>query len=68
MSVYSDLEKRVLRLVNTETTIPARNWLQEAEAIKTQARKAYAMRRITHDEMCRLIKMVMEVEDEELGH
>ena len=63
MSVYSDLEKRVLRLVNAETTISALAWEKEARAIKTQARKAFAMRCITHDEMCRLIKMVMEVED-----
>ena len=63
MSVYSDLEKRVLRLVNAETTIPALVWEKEAYAIKTQARKAYAMNRITHDEMCRLIKMVMEAEE-----
>ena len=62
MSVYSDLEKRVLRLVNAETTIPALVWEKEAYAIKTQARKVYAMNRITHDEMCRLIKMVMEAE------
>lgn len=65
MSVYSDLVKRVLRLVSKETTIPALAWEKEAYAIKTQARKAYAMGRITHDEMCRLIKMVMEVEDAE---
>ena len=63
MSVYSDLEKRVLRLVDAETTIPALAWEKEAHAAKTQARKAFAMHRITHDEMCRLIKMVMEVED-----
>jgi hypothetical protein len=62
MSVYSDLEKRVLRLVSKETTISALAWEKEAHAIKTQARKAYAMNRITHDEMCRLIKMAMEAE------
>ena len=62
MSVYSDLEKRVLRLVSKETTIPALVWEKEAYAIKTQARKAFAMHRITHDEMCRLIKMVVEAE------
>ena len=63
MSVYSDLEKRARRLVDAETTIPALAWEKEAHAVKTQARKAFAMHRITHDEMCRLIKMVMEVED-----
>jgi len=62
MSVYSDLEKRVLRLVDAETTISALAWEKEAHAIKTQARKAYAMNRITHDEMCRIIKMIMEAE------
>ncbi len=63
MSVYSDLEKRVLRLVNKETTISALAWEKEAHAIKTQARKAYAMERISYNEMCRLIKMVMEADD-----
>jgi hypothetical protein len=62
MSVYSDLEKRVLRLVNAETTISALAWEKEAHAIKTQARKAYAMNKISHNEMCRLIKMAMEAE------
>jgi hypothetical protein len=62
MSVYSDLEKRVLRLVNAETTISALAWEKEAHAIKTQARKTYAMNKISHNEMCRLIKMVMEAE------
>lgn len=62
MSVYSDLEKRVLRLVDAETTISALAWEKEAHAIKTQARKAFAMHRITHDEMCRIIKMIMEAE------
>jgi hypothetical protein len=62
MSVYSDLEKRVLRLVNAEATISALAWEKEAHAIKTQARKAYAMNKISHNEMCRLIKMVMEAE------
>ena len=63
MSVYSDLEKRVLRLVDAETTIPALAWEKEAHAIKTQARKAYAMGRISYNEMCKLIKMVMEADD-----
>ena len=62
MSVYSDLEKRVLRLVSKETTISALAWEKEAHAIKTQARKAYAMGRISCTEMCRLIKMAMEAE------
>jgi hypothetical protein len=62
MSVYSDLEKRVLRLVNAETTISTLAWEKEAHAIKTQARKAYAMNKISHNEMCRLIKMAMEAE------
>ena len=62
MSVYSDLEKRVLRLVSKETIISALAWEKEAYAIKTQARKAYAMERISYNEMCRLIKMVVEAE------
>ena len=62
MIVYSDLEKRALRLFNKETTVSALAWEKEAHAVKTQARKAYATNKISHNEMYRLIKVVVEAE------
>ena len=63
---YEDLEKRARRLIESETTIPSLKWGKEAHAVKIQARKAYAMDCISRDEMVKLIKMVMEVEEDEI--
>ena len=63
---YEDLVKRAGRLVKAETTISSLEWEKEASAVKIQARKAYAMDCISRDEMVKLIKMVMEVENDEI--
>ena len=63
MNTYETLVKRARRLVKQEARIPTIDWEKEAHSIKTQARKAYAMERISCTEMCRLIKMVVEADD-----
>ena len=61
---FDDLVKRARRLAKSDVAIPSLEWEKEAHRVKYEARRAYAERSITHEQMVEVIEMLMEVEEE----